>query len=484
MSQPAQAVAKQASLRRYNLAVQKTRVIAYSVSFAGYLLGTVTGVIHASMWKAVALLVVVMVLIALTYAAYAFRLDQRFGVNLVPITLLSDLILTSVAVRVTGGFESVWFVWYISIPASAAFISGRRAAFLSCLGIWIAYIITLWSMNDLPTLEVFRVASVRIFFLCGSSLYMILGIANLRQKRAEIAALREAEQMKIMELTTLNEELVRVAGELDQRTKELAFLNEQLSEMNLQIREHDRLKSEFLANMSHELRTPLNAIIGFSEILSDRLKEQLEPRYAKFLHSILGSGEHLLTMINDILDLSKIEAGKMEFSAEAINVNHTVTGVCAIVHGAASKQDIRFELDLPVTLPPLVTDEAKFKQILYNLLSNAVKFSPDNAVVTVRARVVDASLSVSVIDRGIGIEAKNLEVIFEEFRQIEGTTSRGYGGTGLGLALVQRYVERQGGTITVESELGKGSTFTFTLPLIPRTHSHDEISRETTRVDA
>jgi signal transduction histidine kinase/DNA-binding response OmpR family regulator/ligand-binding sensor domain-containing protein len=245
----------------------------------------------------------------------------------------------------------------------------------------------------------------------------------------------------------------------------------ELQVKNAQAEEANQAKSTFLANMSHELRTPMNAIIGFSEILVDRLHERIEPKYLGFLRSILTSGQHLLNIINDILDLSKVEAGKMELYPETFSVRGAVDSVCQVMKGLSTRKSITFDIDVEEGVTELETDLAKFKQILYNLLSNAVKFSSTSASVDIRARRIPAtdvapeSVSISVTDRGIGIAPENLKMIFDEFRQVDSTTSRQYGGTGLGLSLVKKFVELQGGSIDVTSKPGAGSTFTFTLPV-------------------
>jgi len=240
---------------------------------------------------------------------------------------------------------------------------------------------------------------------------------------------------------------------------------------NAEAEEANQAKSRFLANMSHELRTPMNAIIGFSEILTDRLATQIDAKSMNFLRSILSSGKHLLDIINDILDLSKVEAGKMEIFPEQFQVRAAIESVGQVMKGLSARKSITFEIDVADDVDLLETDQAKFKQILYNLLSNAVKFSPPECTVTIRARHVDAmgtmpeSISIAVIDRGIGIAKEHLDVIFDEFRQVDATASRQYGGTGLGLSLVKKFVELQGGSIEVTSTPGEGSTFTFTMPV-------------------
>jgi len=242
-------------------------------------------------------------------------------------------------------------------------------------------------------------------------------------------------------------------------------------------------KSQFLANMSHELRTPLNAIIGFSEILSDQTFGGLNERQFKYANHILSSGRHLLQLINDILDLSKIEAGRQEISRAPFNAEKALENLRAIVRTLASKKSISLQFETEAELPALVADEAKFKQIMYNLLSNAIKFTPDSGKVTVRTTVHDPDrhtcgptgaagrtgnwLRVEVIDTGIGIDPRDQDRIFVEFEQVDSSYGRQQQGTGLGLALTRRLVEMHGGTVWVESAgtEGGGSTFIFLLPL-------------------
>ncbi|HJQ35767.1 MAG TPA: response regulator [Thermoanaerobaculia bacterium] len=240
--------------------------------------------------------------------------------------------------------------------------------------------------------------------------------------------------------------------------RELQVKNEQAEEAN-------RAKSTFLANMSHELRTPMNAIIGFSEILVERLDHRIEPKYVNFLRSIQQSGQHLLSIINDILDLSKVEAGKMELYPETFAVQAAIDSVCTVMKGLAAKQSVTFEIDVAQDVPEIETDHAKFKQILYNLLSNAVKFSKSGSVVTIRARRAEDSIAVSVIDRGIGIAPDDQRRVWSEFQQVDSAASRRFGGTGLGLSLVKKFVELQQGTVSLKSAPGEGSEFTFMLPL-------------------
>jgi PAS domain S-box-containing protein len=231
--------------------------------------------------------------------------------------------------------------------------------------------------------------------------------------------------------------------------------------------EANRAKSQFLANMSHELRTPLNAIIGFSEILQDRTFGDLNAKQGRYVENILNSGRHLLQLINDILDLSKIEAGKMELEPATFSIGTAINDVYNIVKGVAMKREVNLIQQAPEGLPSVVADQSKFKQILYNLLSNAIKFTPAGKNVTVAARVVEGPMmEITVRDEGIGIKKSDQDRIFREFEQADNSFSRKEQGTGLGLALTKRFVELHGGRIWVESDgEGFGSTFGFLIPL-------------------
>ncbi|TMF60049.1 MAG: hypothetical protein E6I20_14630, partial [Chloroflexi bacterium] len=223
-------------------------------------------------------------------------------------------------------------------------------------------------------------------------------------------------------------------------------------------------KSEFLANMSHELRTPLNAIIGFSEVMLERMFGELNERQEEYLKDILSSGRHLLTLINDILDLSKIEAGKMELERGSFSLRTALENGVTMIRERASRHEIALSLALGEGLDAVSGDERKVKQIVYNLLSNAVKFTPDGGRVDVSAEQANGAVQVTVRDTGIGIAPEDQQRIFEEFSQVGRDPERSREGTGLGLTLSKRYVELHGGKIWVESAPGQGSAFSFTLP--------------------
>ena len=257
---------------------------------------------------------------------------------------------------------------------------------------------------------------------------------------------------------------------LEQRVMERT---NELREANLRLLAADRSKNQFLANMSHELRTPLNSIIGFSSVLIESARGVLQPRMHRFLENIHTAGNHLLELINDILDLSKIEAGKMELRTDVFDLRETIAAVERVMKGVAAEARIQIMPTIDPALPQVRLDEGRLKQILFNLLSNAVKFSPPGSVVIIACRRVARSdspigidtLRIDVKDQGIGIPADEVQRIFVEFYQTEHSRRARKGGTGLGLSLTRNFVELHHGKIEVQSEPGVGSTFTLYLPL-------------------
>jgi two-component system, NtrC family, sensor kinase len=226
-----------------------------------------------------------------------------------------------------------------------------------------------------------------------------------------------------------------------------------------------RHKSEFLANMSHELRTPLNAILGFSEVLAERMFGEVNAKQAEYLQDILASGRHLLSLINDILDLSKVEAGRLELELGRFHLPTALDNALTLVRERATRHGITLTQTIDEAVGDLVADERKVKQILLNLLSNAVKFTPEGGRVGVTATAADGVVTIAVSDTGIGIAPEDQAAIFEEFRQVGREDARKQEGTGLGLTLAKKFVELHGGRIWVESHVGQGSTFSFTLPV-------------------
>ena len=245
--------------------------------------------------------------------------------------------------------------------------------------------------------------------------------------------------------------------------------NKELEECNRAAQEASRLKSEFLANMSHELRTPLNAVIGFSEFLSDQAPGPLNLKQQECLDHVLTSGRHLLRLINDVLDLAKIEAGKVELFPIELCLPAELEEVCSVARALALEKRITVNLRCEAELERVTLDPQRLKQVLFNLLANAVKFTADGGRIDVVARALDDSrLEICVRDTGIGICQADLPKLFQEFRQLDSGSSRQHEGTGLGLVLAKRLVETQQGTISVESEPGVGSTFGVVLPRVLR----------------
>jgi PAS domain S-box-containing protein len=241
----------------------------------------------------------------------------------------------------------------------------------------------------------------------------------------------------------------------------LALANRHLELRNREVEQATKLKSKFLASMSHELRTPLNAIVGFSGLLSDGTAGEMNDKQKRFVAHIKDGAHHLLQLINDILDLSKIEAGQLEIHCDNFQVKDALPEVLSTVRPLAMAKNIQVHHNLTGAYS-IYADRIRLKQILYNLLSNAVKFTPDNGEVTINCIEQGELICISVADTGIGIRTEDQEVIFEEFRQIDGDGA--HEGTGLGLAITKRLVEQQGGNIWLESEFGKGTRFSFTLP--------------------
>jgi PAS domain S-box-containing protein len=250
-----------------------------------------------------------------------------------------------------------------------------------------------------------------------------------------------------------------------QDISELKEAQKDLTIARMAAEESSRAKSEFLATMSHELRTPLNSIIGFSQLLSDEIYGELNKNQKRYSSHITNSGIHLLGLINNILDISKIEAGKMDLNCEYFTAKDVFEDIEALIYPISAKKNISIKTKTPPTNVEIYADKTKFKQIMYNLLNNAVKFTPEGGSIHISAHHDDEYLSIEVADTGIGIARSEQEMIFQPFRQVDSAESRKYQGTGLGLALVKQFVELHNGTIEVESEVGKGSIFKVKTPL-------------------
>jgi signal transduction histidine kinase len=298
------------------------------------------------------------------------------------------------------------------------------------------------------------VVSVFLALLLG---YLLSGsiVGPVRRMQTRLAAIASGDFSSHVQVSN-RDELGSLAVNLNRMNDELGRLYEELEAAS-------RHKSEFLATMSHELRTPLNAIIGFSQVLKQQMYGPLNERQADYVDDVLSSGQHLLNLINDILDLAKVEAGRMELQPSTFELPELLENAASMVRERATRQGTGLTVALDGSVGAMEGDERKVKQILFNLLSNAVKFTPSGGKVTLAARAADEQVVISVHDTGIGIGAEDQEKIFEEFYQVG--NSRTQEGTGLGLALTRRLVELHHGRLTVESESGIGSTFTATMPL-------------------
>ena len=254
--------------------------------------------------------------------------------------------------------------------------------------------------------------------------------------------------------------------EIKEARAQLQERAEKLEEANARLKELDRIKSQFLANMSHELRTPLNSIIGFSEVLQDGILGEVSEEQRSALEEIWRSSRHLLDLINDLLDFSRIENGRLMLHKTSFEAGSLLDEVKTIIRPLAEKKLQALEIRIEAAMPPITTDRLRLKQVLLNLLGNASKFTQEGGHLTLACSLIEGNQFLfSVSDNGIGISPEDHGIIFEEFRQVDGTVTRSETGSGLGLTISKRLVELAGGQIWVESELGKGSVFSFTLPV-------------------
>ena len=287
-----------------------------------------------------------------------------------------------------------------------------------------------------------------------------VALGVIRISRTEI---RPFTDKQIALLQTFADQAV-IAIENVRLFKELEASNQEIAEQSRQIEVASQHKSEFLANMSHELRTPLNAVIGFSEVLTDRMFGELNEKQEEYLKDIHASGTHLLSLINDILDLSKIEAGRMELELTDFHLPMALENALTLVRERAGRRRISLQMRIDEQLGEVRADERKIRQVVLNLLSNAIKFTPEGGRIQVTAVPKDGFVEVSVNDTGVGIAPEDQEAVFEEFRQV-GTAEKKAEGTGLGLTLCRKFIELHHGRIWVKSQVDVGSTFTFSLPV-------------------
>lgn len=450
----------ESSLRRFNERMQLSRAAVFGLAYLITLVLIPVHLVRVHVLPGTVLLLIAEGTALVGYRIASTRLGSRLGANLSMISLFVDGVLITLLISFDGGASSLFVIWYVSNIAAATFTTGFSGTYRMMLFDAACYLGILALQGQIGILDASFVQSVgRLLFLFGASYFAFRGIAQARDKRMFVKQLQAEEKLKV-------EALTRLTQELDEQSKQLASANVQIQQAN-------RLKSQFLATMSHELRTPLNSVLGFANILEHSMSGRATDKELRFLGNILKSGEHLLNLINDLLDLSKIEAGRMEVNPEEFDVGKALSGIRDVMRGTSSPRSIEIELDVDEGLSSVRIDHAKFKQIAFNLLSNAVKFSSDRSLISVRAYALapgdsplgTASLCVEVEDQGIGIAAMDQEIIFEEFRQAEDGFVRQYGGTGLGLTLVRRFVEIQGGIIDLRSEIGVGSTFRVVLPM-------------------
>jgi PAS domain S-box-containing protein len=315
--------------------------------------------------------------------------------------------------------------------------------------------------------------------LTGAALPMEMVSGKIFDERGEPMAIVSVlhDRTKEVENERLYEELKRFSRELEDRVREathdLEERNLRLQWQSQELEKAYRLKSEFLANMSHELRTPINALIGYTALMLDRIYGDLTTKQEEGLHRIQVSSQHLLALINDILDLAKIEAGKMPIHLERVSLNDVVQEVAAQMEPMVKRKGLEFNVQLPSEPVYMETDRTKVKQIVLNLISNAVKFTSRGSV-SISTRINGTEVRIAVSDTGIGIRPQDLEVIFEEFRQVDQSRTREYGGTGLGLSITRKLIALLGGDIAVASQYGRGSTFTVILPVNSQPLTADE----------
>lgn len=341
-----------------------------------------------------------------------------------------------------------------------------------------AYIFGSGIMAGLLAFAVFYVITTRIILspvrvLRETAERVSTGELNIRsdiRTGDEFEELSETFNLMLANLKTSQDQLRQINKSLDLKLNELAASNVFLEQSN-------RLKSEFLANVSHELRTPLNSILGFAEVIAELDAESAEDspqvkreKRHRYLSNIITSGRSLLELINDLLDLAKIEAGRLEITVESTSIADVCEGLMTLVRPQAEKKGIELALHVNPVLPTIETDPGRFQQIIFNFLSNAVKFTPRGGRITLaaeRGRSAEAGeqVRISVSDTGPGISPEDQQIIFEKFRQVDASHTRRHAGTGLGLAISRELATLLGGSVSVSSEVGRGSTFSLTLPL-------------------
>ena len=391
--------------------------------------------------------------------------------------LTADIFIFILFIYYSGGEKSIFFFLLMARAADQVKTSFKRVVVLSHISI-LAYIILIFYLYFIEKRPIlWGMETVKILLIYFINIYLSM-------------AARTSEKIRNKTRATIN-----LARKL---IEQLEDKSRQLSQAKTKAEEANRTKSEFMANMSHELRTPLNHIIGFTELVVDKTFGDLNDEQEEYLTDVHKSSKHLLSLINDVLDLSKVEAGKIEFQPSQINIRAILENSTVMIKDKAVKRGIKIITDLDGTPESIEADERKIRQIIYNLLANAIKFTPAGGQIQLNSEIVDESVlaashdqnkssrtapsalnqeqmapqkfvKISVSDNGIGLQKKNLERIFNPFEQVENSASRKYQGTGLGLSLTKSFVELHGGKIWAESNgESKGATFSFTIPIAPK----------------
>jgi signal transduction histidine kinase len=350
----------------------------------------------------------------------------------------------------------------LPLITSVSYVSRRTLLGMSVVAVGISAIASAFVIAGSPLgLEKLPEGSVDV--VVASVVTLMAGICGLSAWHNRVTLAQSSEHLERAN-TALRVQEQSLEGRVRERTAQLEESEQELARARDEALAANHQKSAFLARMSHELRTPLNAIIGFSEVLGDGTFGELVEKQSEYVRDIHDSGQHLLSLINDILNLSKIEAGQLDLEPAAFSLPGAIDNALVLMKERALRRDVRLVDEVDPELGVVVADERKIKQVLLNLLTNAVKFTTAGGTVTLRARVMGAGFRVSVEDTGVGISEADQGVIFDEFRQAKDDFARSQEGTGLGLSLSKRLVELHGGRIGVESEPGRGSTFTFDIP--------------------
>jgi signal transduction histidine kinase len=385
---------------------------------------------------------------------YASREDTQSAVTALAVAIWLPAL--GMAVLAPDVWAVTVVVCILSVLLALPFADARRVSIL--IGVAMAIIavgawfrINPWTHGFPPDISPTALAVINA---AGSGVPALLCMFAVWQSNARV--LDTMEQLRQSE-----RELER---KVEERTADLVASQRQLAVARDEALAANQHKSAFLANMSHELRTPLNAVIGFSEMLAEKVFGELNEKQDEYVADIHNSGKHLLSLINDILDLSKIEAGRLELAVSSFPFAEVIEGALVMTRERAFARGVEQVREIAPDLGEIEADERKVKQVLVNLLSNAVKFTDPGGTVTLRARRLEDGFELAVADTGVGIAPEEQPLVFDEFRQAGSDHERRAEGTGLGLALVKRLVELHGGSIRLESEPGRGSCFTFTLP--------------------